>query len=120
PRIAAQVLPAKNQNKRLSMSFPWWDRLCSMTALFVRSPPGCYGHFRGKRHDRPHDARARGRGDCERPGLVSPRCAMPFASAASRRTFLEAWGGLMARAATQVPSIAAAAQVTVAAENGTS
>src|SRR5215471_2294719 len=29
------------------MSFPWWDRLCSMTALFVRSPPGCYGHFRG-------------------------------------------------------------------------
>jgi len=45
---------------------------------------------------------------------------MPFASAASRRTFLKARGGLIAGAATQVPSIAAAAQGAVAAENGTS
>jgi len=45
---------------------------------------------------------------------------MPFASAASRRTFLKARGGLIVGAATQVPSIAAAAQGTVAAENGTS
>src|SRR5262249_3012612 len=39
---------------------------------------------------------------------------------ACRRTFLKARGGLIAGAATQVPSIAAAAQGAVAAENGTS
>jgi len=38
----------------------------------------------------------------------------------SRRTFLKASGGLIAGAAPQVPSVAAAAQGAVAAENGTS
>ena len=39
---------------------------------------------------------------------------------ACRRTFLKARGGLIAGAATQVPSIAAAAQGAIAAESGTS